>query len=239
MRDFAELRKRYLSSRPKRSQFRYFHKFMVDCAGLPSRFPVSWSGLEVGCGITPMKDNFSNVIASDVMETPCCDFVIDGTSLGQVGSSFDAIFAVNSFHHISDKREFLLQCSLLLSPGGKLIILEPSDTFLSSIVYPRLFASETYCKAAPLASLKTSDPEYGANQAASYICFIRERDAFLDGLGYKVVSHKYCRNWLSFLLSGGTNFPVLAPHSLIKFLENRGPLVQVFALHWVITLEKL
>ena len=239
MRDFTKLRTRYLSSGAKRSQFRYFHRFMIDCAGLSTHDLTQWSGLEVGCGITPMKDNYSNVVATDVMATPCCDHVIDATNLGRLSGTYDVIFAVNSFHHISDKREFLHQCRQLLSLGGKLVILEPSDTKLSGLIFPWIFRDESYNKGESISDLQTSDPEKGANQAASYICFARERSLFLDGLGYSIKSFEYCPNWFSFLLSGGTNFPALAPYSLIRFFEDRGPFVNHLALHWVITLEKL
>lgn len=198
----------------------------------------NWRGIEIGCGITPMKDNFPNIIASDILDNLCSDLVIDATDLSSLTGKFDIIFAVNSFHHISDKKEFLLQCRDKLQENGKIVILEPADTFLSQVLYPYLFKSESYSRTASLDSLKTEDPEIGANQAASYICFKRDSKKFLENTNLKIKKVRYCSNWLSFVLSGGTNFPSLAPMRIIKYLENKSILPRLLSLHWIIVIER-
>lgn len=197
-----------------------------------------WKGIEIGCGITPMKDNFPNIIASDILDSLCSDLVIDATDLSPLSGNFNAIFAVNSFHHISNKREFLLQCKNKLPADGKIVILEPADTFLSQVLYPYLFKAESYSKAASLDSLKTEDPEIGANQAASYICFKRDSKEFLRNTNLKIKTVKYCSNWISFILSGGTNFPTLAPLNIIKYFEDKSIMPKLLSLHWIVVLEK-
>lgn len=210
---------------------------MIKAGGLDVN-KSDWRGIEIGCGITPMKDNFPNIIASDILDSLCSDLVIDATNLSSLTGKFDIIFAVNSFHHISDKKEFLLQCRDKLQNNGKIVILEPADTFLSQILYPYLFKAESYSRSASLDSLKTEDPEIGANQAASYICFKRDSKNFLENTNLKLKTVNYCSNWLSFVLSGGTNFPSLAPIQLVKYLENKRILPRLLSLHWIIVLEK-
>ena len=61
-RDFKALRDKYIKSKIKRSQFYHFHREMITAGGLDVG-KDDWKGIEIGCGITPMKDNFPNIIA--------------------------------------------------------------------------------------------------------------------------------------------------------------------------------
>ena len=106
--------------------------------------------LEIGCGVTPMKDNYPNIISSDIEKSPYADMVIDAVNLPFEGKSIRTIYAINCFHHISDKKKFLEESFRVLEDYGKLIILEPSFSILSLIVYPFLFKNETGPNRVPL-----------------------------------------------------------------------------------------
>lgn len=235
--NFSILRQRYLESKAKKSQFKYFHRAMIASCELDNYKNPNWIGLEIGCGITPMKDHFKKVQASDIIETECCDFVVDATKLSSLSRRYDAIFAVNCFHHISNKKRFFIECQDILKDSGYLVILEPADTLLSKFIYPWLFKQEYYDQNLSIESLATEDPETGANQAASYICFKKYLSLFLSGTDFYHVNSRYCKNWLSFMLSGGTNFPTLAPYDLIKKLENKEILSKYLSLHWINTFK--
>ena len=127
--------------------------------------------LEIGCGVTPMKDNFPNIIASDIEESPSADIIIDAINLPYSNKSLKTIYAINCFHHISNKRKFIKESFRVLSDKGRLILLEPSFSLISLIIYPFLFKDETYNIFSKINQLNTFDSMKGANQAASYICF--------------------------------------------------------------------
>ena len=70
-RDLKFLRKIYYYSKAKRKKFKYFHEKMVSFAkDKIGNKGDSLPELEIGCGINPMKDNFPEIIASDIEETP-------------------------------------------------------------------------------------------------------------------------------------------------------------------------
>lgn len=194
--------------------------------------------LELGCGVTPMSDHYPNILSTDIEETECTSTVLDACNLGNQKQKYSAIYGVNCFHHISEKKKFFEQAGMALEPGGVVILLEPADTVFSRILYPHLFKIESYDTRASIDSLRTEDPVKGANQAASFICFKRDQSEFMKDLEFDLVQTVYLRNWLSFILCGGTNFPELAPYRLIRWLENKDLLTRVFALHWINVFRK-
>jgi hypothetical protein len=83
----------------------------------------------------------------------------------------------------------------------------------------------------------------GANQAKSYIVFVRDRAEFIEKCpGLEIVYQKPLNNYLQYLLSGGLNFRQLAPDfliPLIKFFEFLlTPVSSLFALHHIIVIRK-
>ena len=194
--------------------------------------------LELGCGVTPMSDHYPNILSTDIEVTDCTSKVLDACELGELTEKYSAIYGVNCFHHISEKRKFFEQAAMALEPGGVIILLEPADTIFSRILYPRLFKVESYDTKASIESLRTEDPVKGANQAASFICFKRDQVEFMKGLSFDLVKTLYLENWLSFVLCGGTNFPTLAPYKLIRWLEDKNLLTRLFALHWIHVFRK-
>lgn len=211
---------------------------MVNAARIHGNKNTSGKSIEIGCGVTPMSDNYDNIEATDIEITECATRQLDACTMKDLTENYSSIFAVNCFHHISEKLTFFGECSEILEPGGVVVILEPADTLLSRILYPYLFRIESYDPSADIESLKTEDPVKGANQAASFICFKRERTIFMNQIHFELVDSFYLRNWLSFVLCGGTNFPTLAPYKLIRWLEDKNIFSSILGLHWVHIFKK-
>ncbi len=237
VRNFKLLREKYLNSKAKMAQFRYFHEKMKSYS-IHEDKKNNLKELEIGCGVTPMKDNYPNIISSDIEKSPYADLVIDAVNLPFEVKSIRTIYAVNCFHHISDKRKFLEESFRVLQDYGKLIILEPSFSLFSLIVYPFLFKNEIYNIFSSISQLKTIDPMKGANQAASFICFKKYPKIFLKGCGLKIQKIEHCTNSFAYIFSGGINFKELLPFKIIKRMMNIKFLSSFFSLHWIIVLEK-
>tara|TARA_B100000886_G_scaffold307947_1_gene241303 strand:- start:8352 stop:9074 length:723 start_codon:yes stop_codon:yes gene_type:complete len=237
-RNFELIRSKYLRSKAKKAQFRYFHKKMYSYAKSKKVEINNLPELEIGCGVTPMKDNFPNIISSDIENSPSADLIIDAVNLPYSNKSLKTIYAINCFHHISNKKKFIDESFRVLNDKGRLILLEPSFSLLSLIVYPFLFKDETYNIFSSLKQLKTFDCMKGANQAASYICFKKYPNTFLKNSGFKLNTIFHCTNSFGYIFSGGLNFPELLPFKFIKRMMNINFLSFVFSLHWIIVLEK-
>ena len=237
-RKFKSLRDKYINSKAKREQFKYFHKKMVSFAMQKKGNGKKLPELEIGCGVTPMKDNFPKIIASDIEESPYADIIIDAVNLPYKNKSLKTIYAVNCFHHISNKKRFINESFRVLNDSGRLIILEPSFSLLSLCIYPFLFKNESYNIFSKIRELKTFDSMSGANQAASFICFKKYPNIFLKNTGFKVCKIEHCSNSLAYIFSGGLNFPRLLPFFFIKKIMNINFLSSILSLHWIIILEK-
>jgi hypothetical protein len=83
----------------------------------------------------------------------------------------------------------------------------------------------------------------GANQALSYIVFIRDKKKFEERYpNLEIVVQKPLNNYMRYVLSGGLNFRQILPSffsPVIKFLEFIFmPFNSVFALHHIIVIRK-
>ena len=127
----------------------------------------------------------------------------------------------------------------VLTKEGTIVLLEPSYSLFSRAIYPHLFNTEYYDTSESFDNLNTYDPMEDANQAASYILFVKNKEIFLKDSGFTIQKIVYCKNAFSFLLSGGLNFTQLAPFFIIKTLMNASRPFKIFSLHWIIVLRKI
>lgn len=238
-RDFEKLREKYLSKRATKYQFQRWHNVMYQNSRLADNRDIKLKGLELGCGVTPMSDIYSDIISTDIEKSPLAEKIVDATNIPYEDQSFDSIFGVNVFHHISDKKKFLQEAKRVLTNKGTIVLLEPSYSLFSKAIYPYLFSTEYYDTTESIHNLNTYDPMEDANQAASYILFVKNKDIFLKDSGFILQNIDYCKNSFSFLLSGGLNFMQLAPFFIIKKLMNASRPYKIFSLHWIIVLRKV
>jgi hypothetical protein len=84
----------------------------------------------------------------------------------------------------------------------------------------------------------------GANQALTYLVFVRDRAKFLRKFPQlKIVHEKPLTNYVRYLLSGGLNFRALVPDwtsGVIRLCEILlTPAAPLLALHHVIVLKRI
>lgn len=160
--------------------------------------------LEIGGGSGNMKQFAHDVVSTDVVSSPWLDTVCDAQALPFADASFANIVMVDVLHHIARPARFLKEAERVLRPGGRVIMVEPGITPLSSIFF-RLFHDEPVDMGEdPLdpSPPPAKDPFEG-NQALPTRLFGRDRQRL-------AASHpnlKLCqRQWLSLFaypLSGG------------------------------------
>lgn len=200
--------------------------------------------VELGAGVSPMRDSYPEVLATDIVDTPHLDRVINAEAMDLADNSVRTIYGQNCFHHFPHPDQFLNELDRVLVPGGGAILLEPYYGPFASFMYRRLFRTEGFDKAYPSWESPAIGPMNGANQALSYIVFIRDHDQFkLKHPMLKIEYQKPAGNYLKYLLSGGLNFRQILPDSftgIIGFIEKLiVPLNRWFALHHVIVIRKV
>ncbi|OGS99143.1 MAG: methyltransferase [Gallionellales bacterium RIFCSPLOWO2_12_FULL_59_22] len=237
-----ELHRRMLEKKHMlRDVFTEFHHLFRK---LDQQF-LSGSGIEIelGAGVSPMRDSFPEVMATDIIEAPHLDRVINAEAMDIGDTSVRTIFGQNCFHHFSHPDRFLHELDRVLVPGGGAILLEPYYGPFAEFLYKRLFRTESFDKAYPSWEIPAAGPMYGANQALSYIVFVRDRKEYERKYpSLKIVHQELVGNYLKYLLSGGLNFRQLLPDSfigLVRLLEKLlSPFNRWIALHHILVIRK-
>ena len=200
--------------------------------------------VEVGAGVAPVRDTFPDVWSTDVVHARHLDAVIDAQRLPFPDASLHAVYAQNAFHHLPQPQLFFHELDRVLAPGGGAILLEPYHGALASLLYPRLFASEGFDKRFDAWETPQAGPMNGANQALSYIVFVRDRDRFArEHPRLRVVAREPLSNYVRYLVSGGLNFRQLLPDAAIgtlRLLERiASPVSSWLALHHIIVIKRV
>lgn len=197
--------------------------------------------IELGAGVIPMSKLDSRIKSTDIVPTEHLNGVLDATNLDIEDSTVSGFFLQNTFHHIPDPKAFFEETSRVLVPGGRLVILDPYFNKLSKWPYPRLFKTEGYDSNGSWEGA-SQHAMIGANQALSYIVFLRDRKYFNSVFPNLTIVEKLPVNFgLRYILTGGLNFRKLAPSFIFKIIRKleRFPwLFQPFAIHWIIVVEK-
>ncbi|CAH1077452.1 class I SAM-dependent methyltransferase [Candidatus Nitrotoga sp. 1052] len=200
--------------------------------------------VELGSGVSPMRDSYPEVLATDIVYAPHLDRVINAEAMDLADSSVRVMYGQNCFHHFPHPDEFLRELDRVLIPGGGAILLEPYYGPLATFLFKRLFRTEGFDKTYQSWETPVSGPMNGANQALSYIVFIRDRNEYeRKHPSLRIVHNELAGNYLKYLLSGGLNFRQLLPDSFTGFvglLEKLiSPLNRWIALHHIIVIRKV
>ena len=199
--------------------------------------------VELGAGVAPIAGTFPDVLATDVVPGAGLDRVLDAQAMDLPDASVRVLYGQNCFHHFPDPGKFLAEAARVVAPGGGVVLIEPYYGPLASIVFTRLFASESFDKHMRGWRSSAAGPMVGANQALSYVVFIRDRVRFEREVpGFELVASFPLGNYVRYLLSGGLNFRQLAPNAAVPALEAvemvLRPFRRALALHHVIVLRR-
>lgn len=200
--------------------------------------------IELGAGVSPMRDSYPNVLATDIVPAAHLDMVLNAEAMDLADNSVRSIYGQNCFHHFPHPDQFLRELERVLVPGGGFILLDPYYGPFASFLYKRLFSTEGFDKAFPSWETPVAGPMNGANQALSYIVFVRDR-AELERKhpSLQIVHEQRVGNYLKYIISGGLNFRQLLPDwmtGVVNVAEKLlWPFNRWFALHHVIVIRKI
>jgi SAM-dependent methyltransferase len=134
--------------------------------------------VEVGAGIGKLKRRLPTAILTDVQPAPWLDCVADGHRLPFAAGALANLVMLDVLHHLQLPAVFLREAERVLRPGGRLVMLEPAITWLSSPFY-RLLHHEPVRMSADVLAEGEPDPRrdpYAANQAIPTLIATRHRE---------------------------------------------------------------
>ena len=205
---------------------------------------VDGVSVELGSGIGRLREVAgTRVVLTDVEQTPWSDEAVDALHLPYADGSLANIVMLDVFHHLADPARFLDEVERTLASGGRLLMIEPYCSPISTPLYRGLHQERTDTAADPFAP----DPEiahaaFDSNQALPTLVFFR-RVAELQQRWprLRLVDQKRFA-FLLYPLSGGFTRRPLLPRPLypvVRLIERAlRPLAPVLAFRCLVVLEK-
>lgn len=206
-------------------------------------FSASGTRIELGAGIAPIRNSYPDVLATDVVHGPHLDRVLNAENMNLPDTTVRVFYGQNCFHHFPHPDRFFSELDRVLMPGGGVILLEPYYGPFAAFLFKRLFKTEGFDKKFPSWETPVTGPMNGANQALSYIIFVRDRTDFERKYPtLKIVHHELCQNHFKYLLSGGLNFRQLLPDWMVPainfFQIVLSPFNRWLSLHHIVVIRK-
>lgn len=202
--------------------------------------------LELGCGIGMSRSLMPRrtFLATDAIESPYADRVVDAQNLPFAGASLDGIFAVDVLHHVPQPVAMLSEALRVLRPGGRLVLVEPYASPIGTLVYRAVHPEPIVMNvdvwgAAPI----TSEHVMDANQAVATLMFCRNLDRMPAQLRTACTVRTLPHSLLSFIATGGINSRLGLPAWVITALlsaERKAPgwLLRLCGLRLIIELRR-
>jgi SAM-dependent methyltransferase len=186
--------------------------------------PTTLSILEVGSGTSPLKQFFSNIVTSDVLDLNHLDLVFDCHDIDKLDSikdeSLDVITLTNVLHHLRDPIAFLNRAACKLKSGGKVIATEPFFSRLSTPMFKYLHHEPVNLQISEPELIDVQGPLQSANIGLPWLIFFRNRD-WLERLDEKFdLSRLSVRSFsaFSYPATGGISHRLPIPHLLYRIL---------------------
>ena len=199
--------------------------------------------LEIGSGGINFNKNYKEVIYTDIQNVPWVDVVSDAHNLPFVKNIFTNILMIDVLHHLRSPVSFFEEASKVLEFGGRIVLVEPAITRISSFFYKHFHSEPVNMEVNAFdKNLTTTDP-YDSNQALPTLLFkdlVRFEELIND---FKVIYKKEF-GFLTYPLSGGFRTWTLLPPFLYpvflkveKYLETY--LARYVSFRMLVVLEKI
>ena len=254
-RDILDARARAWNNRPfLRSVYRdYFQAMAARFAG-KTRDPRHPHGVvvEIGGGAGHFKSFYPDMIVTDIVPTVHIDLAADAMRLPFADATIDNLVMQDVLHHIPFPLSFLSEAHRVLTPGGRIVMVEPFISTLSNVLY-RVSHPEPVNMRARIfrepGDISGNDPAvftgrsaFDANQAIPTLLFFRNAGKFQRRFPNLIVRERKIHSMVAYPLSGGFSKPVLLPMAAApaaKALENMlAPLAPWLAFRMLVVLEK-
>lgn len=196
--------------------------------------------VELGSGGGFIKELIPGAITSDVIEVSTVDRIFSATEMPFKEAGIDAFVMIDVLHHIQKPSVFFKEALRCLTPGGKIVMIEPAATPWARFVYKN-FHHELFDMKAGW-QLGEGGPLSHGNDAMPWIIFTRDRQIFENSFpDLKIISVRK-HTPFKYLISGGFTLRQLLPSftwALIAGLEYiLSPLNNLLGMFQTIVLEK-
>lgn len=183
--------------------------------------------LEIGSGGGFLKQVMPEIITSNILDLGTCNMTFSAEQMPFADSELSAIVMLNVFHHIPKPYLFLEEAQRVLKQGGKIIMIEPANSWWSRVIYKN-FHHEPFNPKGGW-EIDSTGPLSGANGALPWIYFKRDRTEFEIKFPHLKVDKFQYQNPLRYLISGGLTMKQLVPSWSFGFFRGLEKVMSPFS----------
>ena len=215
--------------------------FVQVCRALS---PAPGRSIELGSGIGTLQRTCPRVEPTDVELTPWASQVVDAEALPYADGALANLVLVDVFHHLARPARFLDEAVRTLAPGGRVVVLDPYCSPVSTRAYKRFHHERTDMSADPFADdASIAEEPLASNQARATLAFFRHADELADRWPALRVVERRRLALFAYPLSGGFTGRQLVPAALGRGLARvegvLGLLAPLFAFRCLVVLERV
>jgi SAM-dependent methyltransferase len=169
--------------------------------------------------------------------------VVDAQALPYDAGSLANLVMVDVLHHLPNPSHCLAEAERTLKPGGRLVMLEPYCSPVSTLLYRVFHHERTDLDVDPFADQpQSSDEPFDSNQAIPTLIFWRRLGEFTRrNPGLSVIGRRRLAT-LAYPLSGGFSKPALMSERLLRATELLerllAPAARLLAFRCLVVLER-
>ncbi len=205
---------------------------------------VAGPSIELGSGIGKLRESIPDIVLTDVEPTPWASQVVDGTRLPFRNESVANLVLVDVYHHLASTSRFFDEADRVLAPGGRVVVVDPYCSWLSSRAYRRLHHEVTDLGAPPF----VDDPDVerdplASNQARATLELFGPTATFAARWPRLRILRRARFAYLAYPLSGGFGRRAFVPtpvgRALLRVEPLLGRLGAIAAFRCLVVLERM
>jgi SAM-dependent methyltransferase len=206
--------------------------------------PVPGPTVELGSGTGRFSDVVPSAVLTDIEPTAYARRVVDAVELPFEIASVANLVLVDVFHHLAWPASFLDEATRVLVPGGRVVLLEPYCSPLSTLAYRYAHHEDVDLGADPFVDAPAlAGSPWSANEALPTLAFFRRADELARRWPQLALVERRRLALFLWILSGGFSRPALAPAFLYRPLaaleRALGPLAPLAGFRCLVVLERL
>ncbi len=204
---------------------------------------MSGDVVEIGSGAGFLDQLIPELIKTDVVPNPFASKIINAMNLDFRDGQLKAIFLVSVLHHIPDPARFLAEAERCLKPGGRLVMIEPNNSWIERALCKVLDHYEYFDDTIKDWKNKSSNIMTNANLAIPWVIFVRDRVVFERQFPHLRIQNIRHHTFLSYLISGGMVYrsflPSFAAPLVNGFEDLLTPMMKILGMSMTIDIEKV